>query len=115
MLYGSILKVSEGGTKTLAGGAVAPIRLTNLPADGSPVTVTVDLPAAALQVEAGSTIEVSLSTTDQAFAGPTTPAAYRIALADGAAIAGCRAPRTRSAHPRSVASGSLRRRSRSRR
>ena len=44
--------------------------------------MTVDLPATALQVEAGSTIEVALSTTDQAYAGPTTPAAYRIALAD---------------------------------
>jgi len=88
VLYGSILKVSEGGTKTLAGGAVAPIRLTNLPADGSPLIVTINLPAAALQVEAGSTVEVSLATTDQAFAGPTTPAAYRIALADSAAIQG---------------------------
>lgn len=97
VLYGSILKVSEGGTKTLAGGAVAPVRLTNLPADGSPVTVTVNLPAAALQVEAGSTIEVSLSTTDQAFAGPTTPAAYRIALADGGELTGVNAPNTVSA------------------
>ncbi len=82
VLFGSLAKVSPGGTRTLAGGAVAPIRLTNLPADGTPVTVTVDLPATALQVEQGSTVEVSLSTTDQAFAGPTTPAAYRIALAD---------------------------------
>ncbi len=81
VLYASLAKVSEGGTRTLAGGAVAPIRLTNLPADGSPVTVTVDLPATALQVEAGSTVEVSLSTTDQAYASPTTPAAYRISLA----------------------------------
>ncbi len=84
VLYGSLAKVSEGGTRTLAGGAVAPIRLTDLPADGSPVTVTVALPATALQVEAGSTIEVALSTTDQAYAGPTAPAAYRIALAEGA-------------------------------
>ncbi len=83
VLYGSLSKVSEGGTRTLAGGAVAPIRLTNLPADGSPVTVTVDLPATALQVEAGSTIEVALATTDQAFAGPTAPAAYQISLAGG--------------------------------
>ncbi len=81
VLYASLAKVSEGGTRTLAGGAVAPIRLTNLPANGSPVTVTVDLPATALQVEAGSTVQVSLSTTDQAYAGPTTPAAYRISLA----------------------------------
>ncbi len=86
VLYGSLAKVSEGGTRTLAGGAVAPIRLTNLPADGSPVTVTVDLPAVALQVEAGSTVQVSLATTDQAYAGPTAPAAYQIALADDAAL-----------------------------
>ncbi len=81
VLYGSIAKVSPGGTRSLAGGAVAPIRLTNLPADGSPLTVTVSLPAAALQVEAGSILQVALSTTDQAYAGPTTPAAYRVALA----------------------------------
>jgi ABC-2 type transport system ATP-binding protein len=91
VLYGSLSKVSEGGTRSLAGGAVAPIRLTNLPADGSPVTVTVDLPATALQVEAGSNIEVALSTTDQAFAGPTTPAAYRIAMAD-TSVQGLSAP-----------------------
>ncbi len=88
VLYGSLAKVSEGGTRTLAGGAVAPIRLTDLPADGSPVTVTVNLPATALQVEAGTTIEVAMATTDQAFAGPTAPAAYRIALADGGALQG---------------------------
>lgn len=82
VLFASLAKVSEGGTRSLAGGAVSPIRLTDEPADGSPVTVTVSLPAAALQVEPGSTVEVSLSTTDQAFAGPTVPAAYRIALAD---------------------------------
>jgi ABC-2 type transport system ATP-binding protein len=91
VLYGSLSKVSEGGTRSLAGGAVAPIRVADLPADGTPVTVTVDLPATALQVEAGSTIEVALSTTDQAFAGPTTPAAYQIALADSA-VAGLSAP-----------------------
>ena len=91
VLYGSLSKVSEGGTRSLAGGAVAPIRLTNLPADGSPVTVTVDLPATALQVEAGSNVEVALSTTDQAFAGSTTPAAYRIAMAD-TSVQGLSAP-----------------------
>ncbi len=95
VLFASLAKVSEGGTRSLAGGAVSPIRLTDLPADGSPVTVTVSLPAAALQVEPGSTIEVSLSTTDQSFAGPTRPAAYRIARADpatGVSGAGISAP-----------------------
>ena len=96
VLYGSLSKVSEGGTRTLAGGAVVPIRLTNMPADGSPVAVTINLPAIALQVEAGSTIEVSLATTEQAYAGPTAPAAYRIALAD-TAVQGVDAPSAVSA------------------
>ena len=88
VLYGSLSKVSAGGTRTLAGGAVAPIRLTDLPADGSPATVTLNLPATALQVESGSTVEVDVSTTDQAFAGPTTPAAYRISLTEPGPAAG---------------------------
>ncbi len=99
VLYGSISKVSPGGTRTLVGGAVAPIRLTDLPADGSAVPVTINLPAAALQVEVGSTIEVDVATTDQAYAGPTAPAAYRIALADddaggsaGLSVSGVNAP-----------------------
>ena len=44
----------------------------------------VALPAVALQVEAGSRIEIAFSTTDQAYAGPTAPAVYRVALASGA-------------------------------
>ena len=87
VLFASISKVSAGGTRTLAGNAVAPVRITGLPTNGAPTTVTVDLPAVALQVEAGSTLEVALSTTDQAYAGPTVPAAYQIALA-GTAGAG---------------------------
>jgi ABC-2 type transport system ATP-binding protein len=87
VLYGSIAKVSAGGTRSTVGG-VAPIRLPEAPADGTPVLVTMSLPAAALQVEAGSTLEVSLATTDQAFAGPTAPAAYRVALAPGADLDG---------------------------
>lgn len=84
VLFASISKVTAGGTRTLAGNAVAPVRITGLPANGSPTTVTIDLPAVALQVEAGSTLEVALSTTDQAYAGPTVPAAYQIALTGAA-------------------------------
>ena len=74
---------AEGGTRSLAGGAVAPIRLTNLPADGTPGHRH-DRPAGRRAAGGGRAprIEVNLSTTDQAFAGPTAPAAYRIALAD---------------------------------
>ncbi len=84
VLFASVSKVSSGGTRTLAGSAVAPIRITDLPSDGSAKTIRIDLPAVAFQVEAGSRIEVDLSTTDQAYAGPTSPAVYQVALASGA-------------------------------
>ena len=86
VLYGSIAKVSPGGVRSTVGG-VAPIRLAET-SPGQTQTVTVSLPAAALQIEAGSTLEVGFSTTDQAYAGPTAPAAYRIALAADAGSAG---------------------------
>ena len=78
VLFASMAKVNDAGIRTLAGNAVAPIRLPDLPADGSPATFTVDLPPAAFQVESGSSLQISVSTTDQAFSGSTTPAVYRI-------------------------------------
>jgi len=81
VLFASLSKVNAGGTRTLAGGAVAPIRIVGLPTDGSAKSVHIDLPAVAFQIEAGSRIEVDLSTTDQAFAGPTAPAVYSVSLA----------------------------------
>jgi len=81
VLFAAVSKVTAGGTRVLAGSAVAPIRIPELPTDGTAKTVQVDLPAVAFQVEAGSRIEVTLSTTDQGFAGPTAPAVYQISLA----------------------------------
>lgn len=81
VLFASMSKVSSGGTRTLVGSAVSPIRVKGLPTDGSSIEVPVELPAVAFQVEAGSHIEIDLSTTDQAYAGPTSPAVYRISLA----------------------------------
>ncbi len=81
VLFASLSKVTATGVRTVAGNAVAPIRLANLPVDGTPKTVTVDLPAVAFQIEAGSYLEVRFATTDQGFAGPAAPAAYRISLA----------------------------------
>ncbi len=78
VLFGSIGSRTNGGVTTIGGNAVAPIRLPPLPADGSPVTVTVALPAVSLQVAAGESLVVRFSTTDQAYAGPTSPAAYRV-------------------------------------
>ncbi|MET3805151.1 ABC-2 type transport system ATP-binding protein [Nakamurella sp. UYEF19] len=85
VLFASMSKISAGGTKSLAGSAVAPIRITGLPADGSAKTVRIDLPAVGFQVEVGSSIEIDLSTTDQAYAGPTSPSVYQISLTGGAA------------------------------
>ena len=79
VLFVSMSKVSSSGTPTLAGNAVAPIRLSGL--DSAPRTITVDLPAVAFQIEAGSRVQVAVTTTDQAYAGPVEPAVYRIALA----------------------------------
>ncbi len=81
VLFVSMSKVTEGGVRTLAGNAVAPIRISNLPTSGSPVSLAVDLPAVAFQVEAGSRLEVDVATTDQAYAGSDSPAVYRVALA----------------------------------
>jgi len=84
VFFASLTKISAGGVRTLAGSAVAPIRITDLPTDGTAKTVMIELPAVALQVEAGASIEVDLSTTDQAYAGPTSPAVYQVSLPAGA-------------------------------
>ncbi len=81
VLFASMSKISAGGRRTLAGGAVSPIRITGLVLNGAAVTARVDLPPVAFQVEAGSTIEIDVSTTDQAYAGSRSPAVYRISLA----------------------------------
>jgi len=85
VLFASLSKVNASGTRALAGSAVAPIRVLGLTA-GRSRQVQIDLPAVAFQVESGSRIEVSVSTTDQAFAGPTTPAVYSVALVPAAGI-----------------------------
>lgn len=66
-----------------AAGAVAPIRISDLPADGTAKRVTVQLPAVAFQVAVGKRLAIRVSTTDQGYAGATTPALYRISLASG--------------------------------
>ncbi len=78
VLFASIGARTSGGLLTMGGNAVAPIRLPALPADGTPSSVTVDLPAVSLQVAAGDRLIVRLTTTDQAYSGPTSPAAYQI-------------------------------------
>ncbi|MDQ3786548.1 MAG: ABC transporter ATP-binding protein, partial [Actinomycetota bacterium] len=70
----------------LPGSAVSPFRIPALPADGSPVEVTVTLPGIVRPIETDRSIALVVSTTDQAYAASTQAAAYRVAVAEGAAV-----------------------------
>ena len=85
VLFVKTYEVSPDGLRTLLGNAVAPIRVA-VPADGSPAQATVTLPGVVAPVEAGHSLMVSVSTTDQAYAGATEPAVWRIGLAGDAAL-----------------------------
>ncbi|NUT49988.1 MAG: ATP-binding cassette domain-containing protein, partial [Saccharothrix sp.] len=68
----------------LPGSAVAPVRVADLPADGTPVEVTVTLPGAVRPVEADHRLQLVVSTTDMAYSNAAEPAAYRVSLASPA-------------------------------
>jgi ABC-2 type transport system ATP-binding protein len=87
VLFAKLYDVGPDGARTLPGSAVAPIRLPALPADGTPVEVTVTLPGIVRPFEAGHSLQLAVGTTDQGYATPDEPAAYRISLAGDAALA----------------------------
>jgi ABC-2 type transport system ATP-binding protein len=76
-----------GGRSTLLGGAVAPVRIGPLPADGTPVEVTVTLAGVVRPVEAGHRLEVAVATTDRGYALPPQSAGYTVSLAGDARLA----------------------------
>jgi ABC-2 type transport system ATP-binding protein len=82
VLFAKLYDVSPTGQRVLPGAAVAPVRITGLPADGSPVTVTVTLPGVVQPVQAGHRLVLVVSTTDQSYQNLVRPVALRIALAD---------------------------------
>jgi ABC-2 type transport system ATP-binding protein len=85
-LFAKLYDVAPGGGTTLPSGLVAPLALTGLSADPSaPTTVPVTLPGIVHRFEAGHTMRLVVSSTDQAFALPATSAVYSIALAGGTA------------------------------
>ncbi len=85
ILFASTAEVAGDGSRTLLGSAVAPFRVA-VPADGSPATVTVTLPGVVAPIEAGHTLAVSVATTDQAYAGGTDPAVWRVGVAGGLGV-----------------------------
>ncbi|MGA6165082.1 alpha/beta fold hydrolase [Amycolatopsis magusensis] len=86
VLFAKLYDASQDGTRTLPGNGVAPIRIPALPADGSAAEVTVTLPPIVRPVEAGHSLVLVVSTTDQAYATPVQAATYRISLAEGSAL-----------------------------
>ncbi|CRK56237.1 Methionine ABC transporter ATP-binding protein [Alloactinosynnema sp. L-07] len=82
VLFAKLYDVGPDGIRTLPGSAVSAFRVPNLPADGTPVEVTVSLPGIVRPIETDHRIELVVSTTDQAYATPAQPAAYKIEMAD---------------------------------
>jgi ABC-2 type transport system ATP-binding protein len=83
-LFAKLYDVAPDGTATLPAGLVAPLSLTGLSADpAAPTQVSVTLPGIVHRFEAGHTMRVVVSSTDQAFALPAEAAVYSVALASG--------------------------------
>jgi ABC-2 type transport system ATP-binding protein len=87
VLFAKLYDVApDGSSRVLPGSAVSPFRIPALPADGSPVDVTVTLPAVVRPVESDHRVELVIATTDQAYATPVQAAAYRVSIADDLAV-----------------------------
>ncbi|MFI5593330.1 alpha/beta fold hydrolase [Amycolatopsis sp. NPDC051758] len=87
VLFAKLYDVGQDGSRVLPSNAIAPFRVSGLPADGTPVEVTVTLPGIVRPIEGGHSLRLVVGTTDQAFASPAAPAVFRIALAGGTALA----------------------------
>ena len=88
-LFAKLYDVGPGGGTTLPSGLVAPLALTGLSTDPTrPTTVQVTLPGIVHRFEAGHTMRLVVSSTDQAFALPAESAVYSVALAGGDLSAG---------------------------
>ncbi|HZN19854.1 MAG TPA: alpha/beta fold hydrolase [Micromonosporaceae bacterium] len=85
VLFVKLYDVAPGGEATLAGGLVAPVRLSGLPASFAQArAVTVTLPAVVRRVEAGHHLRLTVATADQGYATPVQPAVYTVGVVDGA-------------------------------
>ena len=82
VLFAKLYDVGQDGSRVLPANAIAPFRVTGLPADGKPVEVAVTLPGVVRPIEGGHSLRLVVGTTDQAFATPVTPAVVQVGLAD---------------------------------
>jgi ABC-2 type transport system ATP-binding protein len=81
VLFVKLYDRGPDGRRTLPGGAVAPVRIGPLPADGAAVEFTVTLAGVVRPVQAGHRIEIAVATTDRGYALPAQPAGYAVSLA----------------------------------
>jgi ABC-2 type transport system ATP-binding protein len=83
-LFAKLYDAGPDGGQTLPSGLVAPLALTGLSTDpAKPTLVPVTLPAIVHRFEAGHTMRLVVSSTDQAFALPDEAAVYSVGLAAG--------------------------------
>jgi ABC-2 type transport system ATP-binding protein len=78
MLFAKIYDVDQAGNATLPNQLVSPVRVTGARAGR---VVTIALPAIDYDFSAGHRLRLVLTTTDYAYATPSSPAIYRVALA----------------------------------
>ena len=98
-LFASVHHLAADGTDTLPAGLVAPIRLTGLTPELAQ-SVTISLPGVVTDLPAGDRLVVEVSTTDLAYALPSSPRAYTIALAGPTvAVAGVDGQALRAGQP----------------
>jgi len=87
VLFVKLYDVGPDGRRTLPGGAVAPVRIGPLPADGAAVDFTGTLAGVVRPVQAGHRIEIAVATTDQGYSLPPQPAGYTVSLGSDAHLA----------------------------
>ena len=75
-LFFSLVTKSPSGAITQPNGIVAPIRITDIPAQGKDITIT--LPAVVLDAAVGDTLAIGISSTDQGYELPKSPAFYSV-------------------------------------
>jgi ABC-2 type transport system ATP-binding protein len=83
-LFAKLYDVAPGGETTLPSGLVAPLALTGISTDpAQPTRVAITLPGIVHRFEAGHTMRLVVSSTDQGFALPAEPAVYSVGPVGG--------------------------------
>ncbi len=88
VLFLKLYDVDPNSGASLPFGLTTPVRLTGLPATiDQAQPVTVDLPAIVYRFEKGDRIQLTVASSDQAYATPPAPTVYTVALGAGPATA----------------------------